>query len=246
MTIRTSLSLAMGIMLASSASTSRAGLVTWQFSGELEGVTPEFNVFPDPIASGTPFSGTFTFDTGTPDADMENLRIGLYLDSVTAVSGLLGGMSFVASELLVGDIHVRDVAEGVDNDRFGVSISGIRFTIIDGFYRLDISVGDRDGSMFSDDGLPLQPPNIAALDVSARATFLMDPGPGGAGGDINVLIPEPSTLALLMFAAAGCLVRRNRDGWHAHACVSMFASRHIPNNHAAERTRTSTPFGTGS
>ena len=246
MAIRTSLSLAMGIMLASSASTSYAGLVTWHFSGELVHVTPEFNVFPETIESGTPFSGTFTFDTGTPDADMDNPRIGLYPDSVTAVSGLLGEMPFAASELLASEWFVRDVAVGQDNDSFTVSISGVQLPIIDGLFRLDIFVADANGSMLSDDGLPLHPPDMTALDVRSRADFLWDPGPGSAGGPINVLIPEPSTLALLIFGAAGCLVRRNRDGWHAHACVSMFAGRHIPHNHAAERTRTSTPFGTGS
>jgi hypothetical protein len=199
---------AVGLVLGLGGRVADAGLITWQFSGVMDNVSSDFGDFPDAIEPGTPFSGTFTFDTSTPDSDTENPRTGAYPNSVTAVSGFLGDMAFVGSDSLASEFFVHDRPAGLDNDGFGVSISNVWFPIIDVSYRLQFSVADIDGSMLSDDGLPLHPPDITAPDLRSRMTFFRDPGPGAAGGPVNVLIPEPSTLALLIFGAAGFLVRK--------------------------------------
>ena len=62
----------------------RAGPVTWEFAGEVNFILdgPEILVI-NGIDIGTPFSGSFTFESTTPDLSSSNTAIGRFANAVT-------------------------------------------------------------------------------------------------------------------------------------------------------------------
>lgn len=86
----------------------KGALVTWQFAGEITSVVDRNNLLDGAITVGTPFSGSYTFESTTPDLDPKNTGNGRYDDAITSVSGIIGDLTFGGP--IQGDnlIAVRD------------------------------------------------------------------------------------------------------------------------------------------
>ena len=65
-------------------------LITWEFTGEVTHIWDLTDLLGGAVALGDPFSGSFTFESTTPDADPADARIGLYEGAIGALSGQFG------------------------------------------------------------------------------------------------------------------------------------------------------------
>jgi PEP-CTERM motif len=189
--------LLMGLVFGLGERTADAGPVTWDFAGEIGDVFDPDNDLGRAVTVGTPFSGSFTFDTTTPDSVPGNARLGVYDDAVLAISGQIGDLLFFGTEGFSSSISIIDQAMGVDNDAFSLSVVGVNVADLAAVFSFSLIFGDTDGSLFSNDGLPLQPPSNIEPALAPGFTFSSGPEGAAMDGRLTTLVPEPCTLALL-------------------------------------------------
>lgn len=197
-----------------------AAPVTYYFGGTLTSVD---NVLSPHLSAGAPFSGSFTFDSNSPDSN-PNPSVGIYTPA-PAFSLNINGILFSTTGS-AGSIQV-------DN----VSFSGARFSASAAISGPDLNnyqasgilldFQDFDATAFVDDALPLGGLNLADFE-SARLilVFIQSPAgdpllpgvirPIGSLGYISLTapnatsIPEPNTLTLFGLALAGLAALRRR------------------------------------
>src|SRR3954471_20458305 len=165
--------------------------------------------FPQPVEFGTPFSGTYTFDSGSPDLIPGDPQTGTYSSS--------GGVFGMTLSLAGVDLAYGGVFVSVGNDYPGPQdqyfASYFENPTPDKPTGVELSVRllDFTGLALSNDGLPLDAPNLAAFQFNTlffTDSFLEADGVTidqvELGGQITSLttVPEPSSAFLLFTGLA--------------------------------------------
>ena len=190
-----------GLGLAAVASPTAGSPITWEFAGELTLVRDDDGSLGGVFGVGTLFSGMFTFESTTPDSSPVNLGFGNYEGALTSVSGRVGAVPFLERPGLAGSITVFDDFGG---DGFSVSAAT---EFLGASVRFGLTLGDSTGSIFSDDSLPLTPPDLGSLDLTV---FFLALEPDGdlLRGELTQLTPDPGTLVLLLIGGSFVLRRK--------------------------------------
>ena len=195
---------ALALACALSAAAADAAPLTFAYTGTVTSVAaldPE-NPFPTEPDFGTPFSGTFTFDSAAADAVPGDPATGVYA-STGGSFGLtleLGGLTFGYGGVTVS------VTDGYDS--FGFGGDEYLFGFAAGASTLiSARITDFAGTMFSGDALPLTPPSLSGRFSTFLFSDIVDGNQVELAGSLTSLtavatVPEPSTL-LLLFAALG-------------------------------------------
>jgi hypothetical protein len=179
-----------------------ASIVTFDFSGTVSQV-PVDEVFGD-IADGTVFSGSFSFDTSTPDLLPGDPATGSFIVSLPAeMTVLIGTHMFSASDSL--NIGVLNSFV----DQYSVLASGLS-----GDLTMELFLQDNSGTVFTSDGLPLSPP---PMDSFTQKDFHLDEiFPAGelqVDGQLTALtgptVPEPSPGGLTLAGSFALLLLSN-------------------------------------
>jgi len=191
------------------AGTSHADLITFEFSGTVEGVSFD-NGTPTEFGVGDTLSGTFTFNSLDSDSNASATH-GYYLGSIVSAEILLG--SFSASGSSSGNILVIDSTSDTYSAEqispAGSSVLGQEL------YDFTLAMTDTTATAFVNDTLPLSPPDIADFgDRTLRLDFA-DSSFGNFGTVAASLdsftvtsVPEPTSLALVAIGVPFVLIRR--------------------------------------
>jgi hypothetical protein len=190
-----------------------ASTVMFTFSGQLTQVASldPASPFPDPVDVGTPFSGTFNFDSNALDGVLADVNTGSYTSTGGSfgMSLTLAGLSFDFSEVNIGvlnnyagpwDYYLVTFAE---NPSAG-NPTGIL---------LELTLIDTTATAFGSDGLPLSAPALG--NFSGRSFLFTDTIQDNqveVEGSIDTLaeVPEPASLVLLGLPLASMVRQRLR------------------------------------
>ncbi len=194
-----------GAMVGIGASSATASLITWEFAGEITSVFDENDLFAGTVFVGSPFSGSFTFESTTPDSSPTNPSSGFYVDAITLVSGRVGGFSFLGPTDSGASFHVSNdnPANGFDGFSVGAPVDLFGETS-----RMSLLFTDITGAIFDRDSLPNLPPALDLLDP-ARFRLSTPVETFDLFGQITLLVPDPGTAALLGVGALALVRRRH-------------------------------------
>jgi len=175
-----------------------AEVLTFQAQGALEyvydpGDQLDFDV-------GATWTLTYVFDTETEDTNGDP-DLGSYpaMDGVLEVDGATLPTSSPTIQV-TNDLpaDIRDIY------RVWLALPGFPDELA------TMNLTDEDGTIFSDDSLPLAPPDLAEFE--STALLIVKYGPPGedylAQGVVQTLTPEPASAALLMLGGLWVLRRR--------------------------------------
>ncbi|MGB2985015.1 MAG: PEP-CTERM sorting domain-containing protein [Phycisphaerae bacterium] len=193
------------IVLMALVGTARASPVTFEFAGEITSVLDDEDFLGGAVTVGSPFSGSFTFESTTPDSYPGSPWSAAYPDAITAISGQIGGIPFLGPVHFENIIGVLNDAPASGTDHYEVH-GGVGF--VSETLMFSLVLFDDTGRGLSNDLLPLSPPDIRLFDF-ARFAVSDETIPLGLGGDITSLTPDPGTLALLGLGAL-IVTRRRR------------------------------------
>lgn len=208
--------LALAALVAGWSGTAYAVPITFGFTGVVsqDPLLDPDDPFGGAIVTGTPFSGSYTFESTTADGDA-SANGGSYTSSPGSLSVNIGGYGFIGGDLLnVG------VFDGVGGDFYTVFASETDGTDT---YDISLILQDLDGSVFGSALLPLSPPPLSAFELTSlfftgsitgnqvqidgvltSLACLEGCGSGGGGGGGGgVPIPEPGNLWLVGIGLAG-------------------------------------------
>ena len=201
-------------LLALLVSPAAAAPVTFAYSGTVVsvGALDPANPFPTEPMFGTPFSGTYTFDSTAIDLAGGDTATGVYESSggPFALTLDLGGLSFAYAAV---SISVTDGYStfGFGSDQYlagfagGPTVLSLRFT-------------DFLDTLFAGDGLPQTPPPLAGLFSELFFTDIVAGNQVDLNGQITSLtctagcaaVPEPAAVMLAGTALAAFGARRWR------------------------------------
>lgn len=187
--------LAAVIATAYAGQAARASLVTWELAGTVTSVRDDSGVLGGAVAVGSPLSGSFTFDSTTPDSAPDDSSTGFYLMAIIDIHGALGNLHFAGP--VNGDNFISVLNDALPNPldtlgaRADVSLPSEAAT-------LRIVLLDDTATVFGSDELPLEPPPLTSFNVHRFEVFSeRDEFDFAVTGDLDVLVPEPTTLALV-------------------------------------------------
>ncbi len=193
---------AVGSVVCVLAPLARAGPVTFEFAGEVTRVVDSDDLLQGVVTVGSPFSGSYTFESKTPDSD-PNPRRGIYDDSILGLSGHVARLPFDLRPGAATRIELRDEYSGPNLDSYRV-LADVEFAgrPLDFFIRL----GDTTGMALSTDLLLVAPPDLGLF--SSREFHIFDGSEQlhiVVDGMVQSLVPEPTTAVVLL---AGLLLLR--------------------------------------
>lgn len=217
--------LALGLLLGLVASSATATPITWLYTGHID---PE-NVSVAPILGvepGDQVRWEVTVEPDTPDLHASSpitAHFDAVLSSVLSIGTgfrLAGGPGFITLD--------NDAGAGFDQFNLVSRLSGPILVLRGRPMRPDaaqITMQDRSGRAFDSDAFPSQRPHPAEFDVVRFFLFYEDVDNPGTGAGIpfsldearpgpgDAVIPEPSTIALVLsgLVAAGVRSRRKRS-----------------------------------
>lgn len=184
------------------ANSLNAQSISYSFEGVVETPSPFLG---DRFQVGDPVTGSFTYDSSTPDGQPGNMSVGSYLGSIEAFDFQIGDYSASISPVIHGDIRVDDRTTIVPNPRphrdAYTAVALMSGEQVEGFDLLlaSLQILDFDGDAITDD--PITPPQ---LDLFSDPLITIDFAP--VGSDQNRIwasltslqqVPEPASVALL-------------------------------------------------
>ena len=211
-------SVAAGLVLGFGQRAAHAGLVTWDFGGEITFVLDPDNDLGGAITMGTPFSGSFTFELDTPDSTPESVELGTYIDAITEVSGKIGVIAFAGPKNLESRIRITDSAG--DNDIFGLGVQDILFPTLGISSSLGLSLSESTGLALLSNELSENPPELG-LFPGSTVSFNFNQSNAFVSGELSILVPEPTSLGLIAFGAIAVFWKR-RSFLSLRACGLVF------------------------
>ena len=205
------------ITILASTTPTTAQLVTVAITGEVWSASDPVGILPNPIQVGDLMSGTYTYDTSSPDLHSYDPSSGYFRFSQppSGISLKIGNYTFETDpdnmDFRVSLDYNVDAAGSSWND-FTLESDKTR-PLPDGtelgpvFLYFGTTKGD-DTDILSSYDLPLTAPD---MDYWGGGSFRISPPPGPSiHGYITsvVLIPEPATITLLATAALALIRRR--------------------------------------
>ncbi len=193
------------VVLFAVSAPSEAAIVRYVFEGVVETIVDNGNVLGTDVQVGDTFAGTYSYDSDLVDTRPDDHLVGLYFNPFSSLNATLGSFTLQSGDtdsLRVENMSVRD-SIGLGSSDFesdGLSIDGmvLRFT-------------DSTASLWDTDALPSYVPPFDSFD----STFFDIEGnrnPGDIGFDIEgtltFLIPEPSSLMIILCASPWLLRKR--------------------------------------
>jgi hypothetical protein len=196
-----------------------AAPITFQFGGTVsqDPLLDPDDPFAGSIGSGVGFTGSYTFESTTPDTDA-SASGGSYTSLGGTLNVTIGGNLFTASDLL---------NIGVQNAFVDFYTVFAQNTSADPF-DLSLTFGDLDGTALLGTALLTNAPSLAQFEIATLflsglidgnqvqidgiVTSLRCTSGCVAGGETGELVPvpEPASLTLLGIGAAAWLARRKR------------------------------------
>jgi len=182
--------------------------ITFAYQGTVTSVAAldPSNPFPVEPAFGTPFSGTFTFDSSAADGIPADASTGSYTSSGAPynLTLSLGGLNFVFDAVNIGVTNgYSEFGFGSDEYLFGSTEADATFSA---------GLVDFTGALFSTDAQPLIAFPLTGLFSRVLFTDIIDDNQVEIAGEITSLttVPEPTTILLMGAGVAGILRRRHR------------------------------------
>ena len=184
-----------GLTLAFASERAMGYTVTWQFAGEIRFVRDPDNFLAGAVTVGSPFSGSYTFESDTPDTETGISRLGQYDGALTGVSGQVGSLPFTTPMDSDGMIEIQNDFSSSTLDTY---LATTRIQFVNETLDFAIWLLDGTGTAFTNDLLLLTPPDLDSFDV---ADFLLvdlsEDIVLSLRGGLTMLVPEPGTLILV-------------------------------------------------
>lgn len=159
-----SVAISAAVFLASWAAPVQAELITFEFEGVVTGFQNEAPVYFPDISIGAIFSGSYTFESTTPDVE-PSPNVGLYGNAMTRLVYRIG-----ADEIVFGSpefpLEGSGINVGDDAGAGGEHYSAYGLSLLsDSILFFLLTLEDSNGNVFSSDALPLTPPDINQFDT---------------------------------------------------------------------------------
>lgn len=183
------------VMCISLSGVAQAALVTFNFEGKVGAPVHPALLLNHVISVGDPFSGSYTFETTTPDLRNLESNVGQYAYENLSINLLGKTYSMDTSTASVRVINVVNNADPL-NDGYAVLFAGSS-----GVFTLQLA----QSGMFSNDALPLTPPSLGNLVVGGVTMGGFGPlGPFTVQGPLTSLTVSPVPLpgAALLFGTS--------------------------------------------
>ena len=188
-----------------------AAPITFTFTGTVTQVDPDIP-FDEPIEFGTPFTGSYVFESTTADGDA-SANGGSYTSVGGSLTLTIGGQTFLAADFL--NISVGNDFSGSDfYTVFAQSTGGLDV------FDISLLLQDLNGTVFGSALLPIDAPPFSAFEVATLAlTGMVADNQVEILGQLTSLVctegcgntpppvPEPTTLLLLSTALATMRLR---------------------------------------
>ncbi len=189
-----------GLLLGPGVAVSRAGPITWEFSGEIFLVSDGNDLLGGAVVVGTPFSGSFTFESTTEDSDPRSF-VGFYEDVLLDLQGQVGDVPFSGP---LGETSITIVESLSDSYSLVTDVDFLG-------ERLDFGIFlSGPSALFADTSLALLPPDLDSF--GSQGSFTIVDGTEvlslNVRGSVSVLVPEPATVLLLAGGLALAVVKR--------------------------------------
>lgn len=197
------------LTLVVSTPTARAELITFEFTGHINYLEGDLGFLGGSIFIGTPFSGSYTFESTTPDAAPLNPANGEYYGALRGFSVQVGPHVF--SEVGTANrISVVHITEGEDTGDAYLVGPGRSFELLGEEVSLTMLLLDYSATAFVNDTLPLFPPDLTLFDDQVFQILDRSPFPDFfVAGEVTslTLVPEPTSLTLLAVVLFACRCR---------------------------------------
>ena len=187
-------------VLAGWAHVAAAAPITFTFEAVVTGVDSSLVPTLDPIGvvPGAVVTGSYTFESTTPDLLPTDPIGGDYQSAILAMEAAVGGYRlFMHPGGTENYIQVFDFPF-LEDYRVLASAFDIPTVVPSGSF-MEFFLLDRDGTLLSSDALPLAPPVIPSESPpSSRAIFVVGHGSRALiTATVTTLVPEPSSALLL-------------------------------------------------
>jgi hypothetical protein len=187
-----------------------AALITYQFGGQITGISDPAGVWAGRLQVGDPFAGTYVIDASTPDLDPSSS--GYYVSASAEMRISVGGVQIVlpASDCWITVWNTPPGSTYYD----GIDFNGATYRSGEWWVEeLGAEVRDSTCTRFSSDALPLESFDIGPFD-NRFFVFAGRHGPSqplfGLEGVVTYLtVPEPATAGLAMLIVLAWLGRRD-------------------------------------
>jgi len=188
--------------------TVQAAQLTFEFSGYIDSIVDPDNVLDGIAQVGHTFSGTYTFDSTTPDL-MLDPSVGSYGPPGPEVNIMIDALIV----LIEADNSRITVVNNGSYDSYSVARVGQFQVDTVRILELGLHLEDDDATVFNDDSLPLTPPDLSEFED--RLFTVQGEALGGSNdffihGEVTKFVPEPGAVLLFLSGFSMTMTRRGR------------------------------------